>query len=331
MATLAHLLSPEARARLENLVPATVAVLHEGEPARRTLTAADAIDIDAESEAMIEAECVDCTAPVLIDPKLPEGVDPETPRVPLCRECGRDRAKEATKARRKVEVIQRTRTAKHKPRVTDGLSHPVQVTRKKESAVPEIDLSNMSTGEKVALVTTATERLESNAATALPAKRDAAKAQAKAEAKAVEKAAKAERKARQNTKPLVEFTVGTLVVPALDLSEVTSLDEAVSAVMRSPYNKARFRLLGEPPLPTLGDCEEDASLPPTTYAVLAAEHLRLSQVAEAKRAEAKPAKKVRATVAVLDEDEVALKVEALRSVCPDLSKKQARKIVADLG
>lgn len=267
----------------------------------RPLSPADAIDIDPESEALIEAACVDCEASLLIEPKVPEGIDPDTPRVPICLSCAKERAKEAARKHRNVEIARRTTVAKHKPRVSDGIDHPVTVTNTKEDQ-PMFDLDNISPAKRAELVEKATERMRIEKADETKKARKKAKKQAKKEAERALAMKTQEQAARKAAKPLPEFVAcivkgEPLIVPALDLSDKV-LEEMPSSKERSPYNKARFHLLGERALVTPKDVEDDASLAPTTYATLAQEHVRLREAAAIKaaqkqvdKAEAAPKKK----------------------------------------
>lgn len=343
MSEIRDLLDADTRAKLAEVVseqkdtaPAYVIIKASTDPnPPRTLTAADAIEIDPDSEAMIDAECVDCKVPMLIDPALPEGCDPEDaekPRVPLCAKCGAIRARyEAMTAQRNVEIIHRKTVARHKPRVTDNVDHPVTVTKKEN---PMYDLDNLSDAEFGAAVRA---DMRARAAEALPAKRKKAK----------DKAAKAEAKAKDNVKKrqkerkglvLAEFRVdNSLTVPALDLTEVEDLNEMVSSALRGPYNQARFRLAGEPPLWSPSKEDEEGYVP-TTYQTLLDEHGRLMALAQAKAAEkaAKAAEKAKPKskgkpqiVAVLDDEQEAVvktKTKALAKLT-GIDKKQARAIV----
>lgn len=336
MSKIESLLDDETRAKLAQVAkqdaePAFRVIKASTDPnPPRTLTASDAIDIDPESGAMIDALCVDCKVPLLIDPQLPEGVDPEAPRYPICAPCAKTRTRfAAISEQRNVEIIHRKTVARHQPRVTDGIDHPVTVTheaREAKTKENDMDLSGMSDAELGAILRA---DMLARAAADLPAKRKKAKdKQAKAEAKTA-KGIK-QRQSERKGMVLEAFMVGTLEVPTLDLTEVEDLNEMVSTTLRSPYNKARFRLAGERPLWAPKDEDEDGYVP-TTYQTLIDEHARLMALAEAKAAEKAKPKKAKAPqiVAVLsddDEAEVAKKIKALRKIT-GLSKEQARAIV----
>lgn len=338
MSKIESLLDDETRAKLAQVAkqdaePAFVIIKASTDPnPPRTLTAADAIDIDPESGAMIDALCVDCKMPLLIDPALPEGADPEALRVPMCDKCGKVRARfAAISEQRNVEIIHRKTVARHQPRVTDGIDHPVTVTheaREAKTKENDMDLSSMSDAELGAILRA---DMLARAAADLPEKRKKAKSKkAKAEAKAAEQVK--QRQAERKGMVLDAFVVGSLTVPALDLSEVEDLNEMVSSALRAPYNQARFRLAGEPPLWSPSKEDEDGYVP-TTYQTLIDEHARLMALAEVKAAEkAKPKAKKQPKpqiVAVLsddDEAEIAKKVKALRKIT-GLDKATARAIV----
>lgn len=146
--------------------------------------------------------------------------------------------------------------------------------------------------------------------------------QAKAEAKHT-KAIKKDQKRRKNH-VLKGFRVSkTLVIPDLDLRDVTSLDTTPSAVVRAPYNQARFRLLGEPPLPALGNQKDEPDpMPSATYKDLIKEHERLRGVVKDK---SKPAKKGKVLVAELHSSDKA-KIKSLSKLA-GISQERAREVL----
>lgn len=284
----------------------------------RQLTAADAIEIDPESEALVPANCVDCGVEIMLDPKLPEGIAVDALRVPICEHHAKVRAMYAAAVeQRNVEAIRRPQVARHQPRVTDHIDHPVTVTTKEQ----DMDLSEIADAEIGSMLK---EQIRMDKAEKVKAGAKQAKKERKAEAKRFE-AERTQAQAERKGKVLPAFMVGTtLEVPALDLSAVPSMDESPSAKERSPYNKARFRLTKEGPL----DPET------TTYRMLAAEHERLMS-AEAERIGvdavevAKPVEQPEQIVAVIDTDEKA-KVKALAKVL-GCSKKEAKAILATMN
>ena len=231
----------------------------------------------------------------------------------------------AARERRATEkAIHRPQVAKHQPRTSDGIDHPVTTTHKETSMT--FDLSHFSTAQLAALAVQAREMLEVQAAADLPAKRDAAiVADQEAEAKAASEAKEAQA-ARKNSTPLAAFFVHrSLTVPALDLSDVEDLNLRVTAKVRSPYNKARS-WLGEPTLPHSAEPGE----PTTTYAMLAAEHIRLAAAVAAKhaeKAEAKPeTKPEQVLVAEIDPTMLAAVMTAR-----NCNEAEARAVLALLG
>jgi len=303
-------LDPEAPAQTEPEVPYVIVKAATDPNPPRTLTAADAIDIDPRSGAFIDALCVDCQVPLLIDPKVPEGVDPEKPRIPMCDGCAKVRARFAAMSeQRNVEIIRRSSTKKRSPRTTDGIDHPVTVTTK-EKPMPKTDLDNLSDAELGAMVRT---QLKATATEQIKEAAPKVEAERKERDKATTKATAKKQKQRKNN-VLPGFRVDkSLEVPDLDLSDIDGLDECVSATTRSPYNKARFRLKAGDPL----DPET------TTYAVLADEHQRLRELASI----GKDTEGTTVVLAVNDSDEVLnTKAKALAKVL-GVSKKEAKAIV----
>lgn len=135
----------------------------------------------------------------------------------------------------------------------------------------------------------------------------------------------ADRQAERVGQVHTAFKVGDLVVPALDLTQVTDLNEVVDGVTRSPYNKARHRLK----LVDLLDAET------TTYAVLAEqhEHLRTLVTGKAGKVKApKAPKKAKAAkesvvLAVTETDPAVDKKAAKLAKILDCSLEQARELV----
>ena len=273
--------------------------------APRRLEVADAIDIDPRSAALIDVNCVDCGAAIRVDPQdFEPGFfdDPESLFFPLCTTHAQLRA---INNQRKAEDAKRTTTKEQ-----------------------DMDLDNIADAE---LGATVKEQIRQQKAKKVKAAKPKVEAERKKQAKEAKKATKAKQAERKVV--LASFMVGTtLEVPALDLTQVPSLDEAPSAAERSPYNKARFRLLKESPL--------DPEV--TTYRSLIEEHNRLrdaeaQRVAanfkalgekNAKKAKKAKAKKVTAVVADVKPIDKA-KVAALAEVL-GVSKKEARKVMAAL-
>lgn len=190
-----------------------------------------------------------------------------------------------------AKVVRRKSTKKHAPRISDGVTHPVIVT-KKEQPVTTSDL----TITPEILQATIERMVEKRLQEILDAK-DAKVAQ--------EATPNVPREAAGVV--LAGFGVvsgnNDLSIPALDLGDV-SLDTLVSAKERSPYNKARFRLEGTAPL------DKDT----TTYRVLSIEHARLAQLS---------ASKASPNIAVIVPTHDAAKVAAVMTV---LGKTEAEAI-----
>lgn len=271
------------------------------------------VDLDPESEAMIDALCFGCSARISIDPTVVRDLDPEQDVQFKCGVCVKHDMTEAIVAQRNVETIRRGRVAKHQPRVTDNIDHPVTVTTKEErvSAQPEVkfDLDSIPDAEFGAVVKSIIRR---RAAGEMVSAREEALA-ALSERITEQQAGITAEQVRRHGHVLPPFMVGTsLEVPALDLSDVANLDETPSSVMRSPYNKARFRL----------KAGETLDPETTTYRVLEQEHQRLAVLAEAHNAraaldkeDAKPAK-VEVIVADVQPDAMA-RLEALVATLRD--------------
>lgn len=278
-------------------------------------------EIDPRSEAMLDAACDTCGCDLLVQPQPVPEEYAHLPRKILCAPCAK-----AYLTGRSGRVIHKPQVAKHPWRVTDGREHPVVTTHQKEHDMPKINLTDLTDAELGALMR---EQLLAQVEADAPAKQKAAKAKKAKGEKAAAKAAKAERDQRKAAKPLPAFTYGNHVdVPALDLSEVTSLDEVVPATLRSPYNKARFHIEGSAALPSPQACEDDATLTPTTYAVIAAEHVRLAELAEAKTAAKAQAEIEKAAAAKGKGKKAKGKKKAVAAVLNADDKAKAAKVAA---
>lgn len=285
---------------------------------------------DLRSEGMCRTECVDCRCPLEVE-VVPQGADLDlltsTPRVAACAPCAQAR----TQGKR-GSVIHRPRVQRHQPRTSDHQDHPVLVTTPKENDMPEFDLSHYGPAQLAELFLLVQERLRAQAAEALPAKVATAIAEAEAHESADQAVRVEQREARKGW-VLDGFTLHTVEVPTLDLSEVANMDEAVSATVRSPYNKALYRN-GEPLLSTSTNPAEGQV---TTWAVVAAVHERLAAVAAAGPVAATPApaevkagvKAEPTLVAVVDPDKRAKQVAVLMAV-RGVTEQQAIDILAAL-
>lgn len=207
-----------------------------------------------------EGECVDCGIPVTVQP-LPEGMDPDTPRAPIC--------KEHALVRVTYAAVQEQRS--------------IEITHRQEN--PVIDL-NQIPDAKVGEAVKASIKTEK----AKKVRKDSKAAKAKRAVQERE-ADQARTKTQKKRKSLIfpGFKVDqSLTVDDLDLTTGPSLNEMPSQIERRPYNQARFRILGEPSL----DPET------TTYQTLVDEHQRLAKAAKARRKERKAKDKDKAKTAL---------------------------------
>lgn len=220
-----------------------------------------------------------CGADLLVHRETPEGLE-DIPRVFLCIDCAKSRLSQTADGN--VRVIRRPRVAKAGWRITDDLEHEVVITNteSQEDDSMKIDINKVTDAELGADVRAA---LLSNAEVTV--ERERKKAKAKDEKKG--KKGHAERKAEIARIQAIEtppFVVGDLEVPSLEMDEVTSLDVAVPAGVRSTYNKAMHRL----------EATKGRLLPKdATYAQAIEVHLELVTLA-AEAAKAKPKKKAKA-------------------------------------
>jgi hypothetical protein len=202
----------------------------------------------------------------------------------------------------------------------------VETARRKKKE-KNVDLNNLPEAEVGRLVLTQVKKAK--AKKVKEARPKAVKAKVKAE-KAIDKGIKKDQKRRKNH-VVKGFRVSkTLVIPDLDLRDVTSLDTTPSALTRGPYNQARFRLLGEPPLPAKGNQKDEPDpQPSTTYRDLIKEHERLRDLVKKKakdkpiKAEAKP--EVKVLTAKLNPSDKA-KVRSLAKLA-GISHERAREVL----
>lgn len=282
MTSIADMLDTQARERLQHVVAAEIDVDAPAKPDNlrttasgityrvikpavdpRPLTESDAIDIDPESEAMIEAECVDCHSPILIAPQLPEGVDPEAPRVPVCSECAKARVRHAAfTAQRNVEAIRRTTVAKHQPRTSDGIEHPVTTIKEQDMT---LDIDTMTDAELGAMVR---KQMKASIAEAITTARPEVEAERRQREEAnLADIAVEQVERKERVYPAFEYK--GVEVPEMDLRDSASLQEIPDAKTRSPYNKMRYRSK---------EAGFDKENPPT-YADLVADHERFLALA----------------------------------------------------
>lgn len=202
---------------------------------------------------------------------------------------------------------------------------PRTITTTKETPV-SFDLNKLSDAElgqlAVALGAILKERMHARAEDVIkPAREEAVKAKKK-DGKKKDKEHKAARKAMATAPVLPEIVVSSsLTVPALDLSDVTSLDETISPAVRSPYNKAVYRLKLRESL------DKD-----TTYREVAVIHQQVADkvaekpAAKPKKAEVKTEVVAEVTEQTLITDDMVAAVASVKGV----SKKKARKILEAL-
>lgn len=213
------------------------------------VTTINGVEYDVRGEALVQTNCADCPAHLLVE-VAPKGVDLDLlcskPRVTVCEECGHKRV-----AGKSGTLIH------HKP----------------QEAPVEIDLTKYSEAELAQLAIKARARMVAEKEAEIPEKRTKAQ---KAEAKRIRKDQALKEQQREERKAMTYPGLSLTIkgqhrdVPALDLSEVTDLNEVVSPAMRSPYNKALYAL----GMDLLG---KDAA----TYAVVAETHIMLAEHADA--------------------------------------------------
>lgn len=267
MSRIQSLLDPEVVKQMQVIA----AQVDGSQPARPTST--DEIDIDPQSEALIEASCFDCHTDILVEPSVPTEAEGKTRRF-VCAECLKARL-QAMDAQRNVEVIRRARTVKHQPRITDHVDHPVVVrTTTKENDM--IDLDTMSSNDLADLMREAMRVL---AGRKMAEAKPVVEAQRAEEEVAFKEAVAVEQEARRSYFD-EGFTFMKVEVPDLDLRDVSNVNEIVSGKVRSAYNKMRHRN-GEPLL-TYPD--KDGILPaegtPATIGVIIGEHQRFKALAQ---------------------------------------------------
>lgn len=174
-----------------------------------------------------------------------------------------------------TKAVRTPRVAKHQPRITDNQEHPVT----KKITLTESEMEAAITKAVEARIAAREAEIKATPRVA-PADKPVEVVTKKGGRAKIERATAQMREHKGLTLPA--FIVDkSLTVPALEIGE-QSLDTLASSKERSPYNKARFRLDGEP-----------VALDPevTTYRVLMAEHARLMGLAAAKPAKKAKAKK----------------------------------------
>lgn len=300
MTALKDLLNTEQVAALMKVTEAALAPLDNPALVTAMLDALDEITTingvayDLRSDAMVETTCADCPEVLLVE-VAPKGVDLDLltsqDRTAVCVPCGTKRVagKRGTLIHTKENQLP---------------TLPLPTT--------DFDLDKLSDAEFIEAALEARNRMRAEKAEALPEKRKKAKKE-KAEREAKDEVLKVEardaRKGRVLHALVVDVKGKAKEIPALDLSEVTDLNEAVTPKMRSPYNKVLYAM-----------GRELLSKETTTYATLADLHCEL-QGAYTQPAEAEPVaepkkkgkKKAERLAAQIDPDDKA-KVEAFAKV-----------------
>jgi hypothetical protein len=211
------------------------------------------------------------------------------------------------------KAIRRPSTKKHQPRLTCSAEELVAADKERTMSKPTRDnvvhLSQLSDAElgrmmRSGLLTLVVEQLPE-----ARAKLTQAKAEQEANTAALRESERVERAGYL----LPGFTIRDVEVPELDLrASDLSLTEIAPAKIRSPYNRARFRLGLTEPLAT-----------EATWQMLATEHKRLAVAA--RHVQSAPRRTLAAT---LDETQRA-KVDALIRV-KGISQEAARALLAKL-
>lgn len=249
--------------------------------------------------------CAGCDTPVTVaqrDTKAPE-------RIVVCAECAESMSRGSS-----ITVVEPRKHHSETGGAPVGVT--VTTTPKQEAPVP-IDINDLTDAELGAAVRA---EMTAQAEAEVKPKRDKAAKQAKVERKAAKAAKRAERKAITAVGVLPAFDVQGAHVPALDVSAVEDLNEVPPKDVRSPYNKALYRL-GEPLLSTKD--EPGLGAEACTYATLIEVHQRLAcQVPAEPVTPAEPKAQIAAPI---DLDE--RKIQALQDTL-GVSAKKARKMLA---
>lgn len=291
MTKIADLLDPAKVAALSQVQTVPEPVPEPTWP--RLLTAADGVVIDPASEALIDANCVGCGCPILLDPVLPEGVDPNTPRIPICAEDAEAYALwVAAEHQRDIEIVRRNNDTKEE----------------------RVDFKTMRDED---LGKAARKSMQQAEADRIKAERP--KVEAKRRAQDKKNRADREVEREQLMRVLPGFTIEGKVVPDLDLSQPSSLNEVPDKFVRSPYNKALYAL-GMPLL-----------APTDTYEFLAQVHEVLADAcgAEPVKVTKKQRKAAQAVVSLLADEPVKVQRKAIKREL-GVDKEVADAILASL-
>lgn len=214
-----------------------------------------------------------------------------------------------------TKAVRTPRTAKHQPRITDNQEHPVteKITMTKDEMERAITRAvDARIAEREAVIRSITP--------VAPADKPVEIVTKKGGRAKIARATAADREFAGLTMPAIVVNEA-LTIPALEIGN-ESIDTLVTPKIRSPYNKARYRLDKEP---TPLDNET------TTYRLLMAEHTRIAALVSAKPvAKTKTAKAAPVAIAVVvDTDAKAVrkaKVKALMTIM-GISKDEAKALV----
>lgn len=256
--------------------------------------------------ALVNATCP-CGQDILIQPgRVSE------PTKAVCPDCAEEIIREAKANGLDVTVVKKANPPKLL-RVQDKV-HPINV----RTRMP-IDLKTISDAELGAIVRK--RMIEQKLAVMETEVPKAEKAKGKKEKKE-DKAHKKARQAKHDVLPEIRVERQTerkgvskegLVIPALDVNEVTSLDDVVPLAVRQPYNKALYHLKGD-----------EAMLPQdVTYATLLGTHRAIAAAV----AEYKPKSKKKGEPEAVPEVDPQDQQEMLTAIMAafDCDEKQARK------
>jgi hypothetical protein len=212
--------------------------------------------------------------------------------------------------------IRKPATAKHQPRTTDGESHPVTIKDTKITMTKD-EMERAITAAVDARIAERERTIRS--ITPTPPADKAVEIVKKGGGRAkIQRATAADREFAGLTLAAIVVSE-SLTIPALEMGE-DGVDTLVTPKIRSPYNKARYRLDKEPvPL----DNET------TTYRVLMTEHKRIAALVDAKPVAKTSTPKVVLVAVAIDTDAKAVrkaKIKALMSVM-GITKDEAKALV----
>lgn len=295
-------------------------------------TEINGVVVDLRGDALHDTECADCKAPVQVE-IAPKGVDLDLltskPRVAVCEPCGKARAA----GKRGILVHHKPQVAKHQPRTKDGIDQPVEVKHIIEKE-HDMDLSKYSAPQLAKLIEQATEIMRAKRAEDLAPSVKAAVAERVEDAKVDQQRLEEDRASRSGL-VLPGLEVKGVVIPPLDMSEITDLGLVMSAKQRSPYNKALYRT-GQPLIEadkaTYGDIAKvhESLLEASEPVEVKVEETKAEPAPKAKKAKKAKAPKVTKVTAVVEPETKAkftdTQVAAFAQV-KGISKKKARALL----